>query len=62
VFTPLQEKQIFRIRIEVLSIDSTGVKVHPDTSDTRKKTGISLSESPAEAETSKFIWLPLLTE
>lgn len=30
VFTCLQEEQILAIKLEVLSLDSTSIKVHPD--------------------------------
>jgi hypothetical protein len=62
VFAKLQEKQIVRIKIEVLSMDSTSVKIHPDAAGARKKTGFSLSAFPAEAETPEFMWLPRVTE
>jgi hypothetical protein len=62
VFAKLQEKQIFRIRIEVLSMDSTGVKIHPDAVGAHKKTVLNRSVFLAEAETSKFILLPRVTE
>jgi transposase len=61
-FARLQEKQIVRIRIEVLSMDSTSVKVHPDAAGARKKTALNPSAFPVEAETPKFIWLPRVTE
>jgi hypothetical protein len=62
VFTSLQEKQIVRIRIDVLSMDSTSVKVHPDAAGARKKTDNCQSAFLMEAETPKFIWLPRVTE
>jgi transposase len=37
VFAKLQEKQTVRLRIDVLSIDSTSVKVHPYAAGARKK-------------------------
>jgi DNA-directed RNA polymerase subunit E'/Rpb7 len=61
-FARLQEKQTVRLRIEVLSMDSTSVKVHPDAAGARKKTVLNRSEFRAEAETPKFIWLPRATE
>ncbi|MEM5461846.1 IS5 family transposase [Paraburkholderia phytofirmans] len=39
VFTELQRAQIVRIRIEVVSLDSTIVKVHPDGTGALKKNG-----------------------
>jgi len=61
-FTKLQEKQIVRIKIDVLSMDSTSVKIHPDAAGARKKTAHSPSGFLAEAEIPKFIWLPRATE
>jgi hypothetical protein len=40
VFAKLQEKQTVRIKIEVLSMDSTSVKIHPDAAGARKKNEI----------------------
>ena len=60
VFTRLQEEQILSIRIEVVSLDSTSVKVHPDGTGARKKTGRSPSARAGEAGTPRFIWYPQL--
>jgi transposase len=62
VFAKLQEKQIVRINIDVISMDSTSVKIHPDATGARKKTERSPSECLAEVETAKFIWLPRVIE
>jgi len=62
VFAKLQEKQIVRIKIDVLSMDSTSIKAHPDSAGARKKTVRSPSEFPAEEEIPKFIWLPRAIE
>jgi transposase len=60
-FAKLQKKQILRINIRVISMDSTSVKVHPDAAGALKKTEFSPSECPAEDEIPKFIWLPRVT-
>jgi hypothetical protein len=39
VFAKLQEKQNIRIKIEVLSMDCSSVKIHPDAAGTHKKNG-----------------------
>ena len=39
VFAALQQRQIIRVRVEVVSLDSTVIKVHPDGTGARKKTG-----------------------
>ena len=38
VFEKLQQRQILKIKLEVLSLDSTSVKVHPDGTGALKKT------------------------
>jgi transposase len=61
IFTELQQKQILAIKIEVLSLDSTSIKVHPDGTGAEKKTDLKPSEFPAEDATPKFIRLPQVT-
>lgn len=58
VFEELQAKQIVRIKIEAVSLDSTSVKVHPDGTGAQKKMAPNPSESHGEDGTPKFIWLP----
>jgi transposase len=58
IFTALQQRQIVTIKIKVLSMDSTSVKVHPDGTGALKKTVRSPSEFHAEDAIPKFIWLP----
>ena len=60
VFTRLQEEQILSIRMEVVSLESTSIKVHPDGTGARKKTGRKPSARAAEAGTPRFIWYPRL--
>jgi transposase len=57
-FAKLQEKQIVRVNIEVISMDSTSIKLHPDAAGARKKTDLRPSAYLTEGETPKFIWLP----
>ncbi len=57
-FSKLQERQIVRIKIDVVSMDSTSVKIHPDAAGARKKTDRNASACLAEGETPKFTWLP----
>ncbi|MDR2980162.1 MAG: transposase, partial [Bacteroidales bacterium] len=54
-FSKLQEKQIVRLTIEVVSMDSTSIKIHPDAAGAHKKTDLSPSVFPVEDETPKFI-------
>ena len=60
VFTRLQEEQILSVRIEVASLDSTSIKVHPDGTGARKKTGRSPLARAGAAGTPRFIWYPRL--
>jgi transposase len=58
IFERLQHAQLLRVRIEVVSLDSTFIKVHPDGTGASKKGLRRLSENPEEAGPPKFIWLP----
>jgi transposase len=58
VFEKLQKEQILSIRIDHVSLDSTSVKVHPDGTGARKKTGRNPSGDPVEVAPPRFIWLP----
>ena len=62
MFEELQKAQVVRIRIEAVALDSTSVKVHPDGTGALKKTDPRPSESPEEAGTPRFIWLPRMLE
>ena len=58
VFEELQVLNLLRVRIEVVSLDSTSVKVHPDGTGALKKGGLKPSGAAAAGSTPKFIWLP----
>jgi hypothetical protein len=62
VFTELQRAQILRIKVDVVSLDSTHIKVHPDGTGALKKTDPRPSEDPEEGGPPKFIWLPQMLE
>jgi transposase len=62
VFEQLQREQIVRVRIEVFSLDSTSVKVHPDGTGALKKTDRKPLENPAADGIPRFIWLPRMLE
>jgi hypothetical protein len=62
VFMELQREQIFRVRIEAVSLDSTAVKVHPDGTGALKKADHSPLENPAADGPPRFIWLPRMLE
>ena len=58
VFAELQRRQIMRVKVEAVSLDSSSVKVHPDGTGALKKTARKPSESPGAAGPPSFIWLP----
>ena len=60
VFARLQQEQIVAIRIEAVGLDSTSIKVHPDGTGARKKTGRKPSADHAVGGPPKFIWSPRL--
>lgn len=61
VFARLQAEQIVAIRIEAVGLDSTSIKVHPDGTGARKKTGRKPSAAPVAGARPKFIWSPRLS-
>ena len=60
LFVRLQQEQVLAIKLEVVSLDSTSIKVHPDGTGARKKTGRNPSARAAAAGTPRFIWCPRL--
>ena len=62
VFEQLQRERVVRVKVEAFGLDSTSVKVHPDGTGARKKTGRNPSASPGEDGTPRFIWLPRMLE
>ena len=62
VFAQLQSLDLIRVRVEVMSLDSTVVKVHPDGTGAEKKTVPRPSGSRAGAGAPRFIWLPRMIE
>ena len=62
VFEQLQREQLVRVKLEVASMDSTVVRVHPDGTGALKKTASKLSASPAAVGPPRFIWLPRMLE
>jgi transposase len=61
VFEALQQEQIIRVKIEVASLDSTSVKVHPDGTGALKKTARKPLADPEEDLRPRFIWLPQMS-
>ena len=62
VFAALQTEDIIQINVEVVCLDSTSVKVHPDGTGALKKEESRRSEGHAVDSQRRFIWLPHLTE
>ena len=58
IFAELQFQEIIRVNVEVMSLDSPVVKVHPDGTGGLKKTARKPLGSPVEAGAPRFIWLP----
>lgn len=58
VFRRLQQQRLIQIKVEVLGLDSTSVKVHPDGTGARKKGVHSRSGNPEVGGPPRFIWLP----
>jgi len=62
IFAELQRAQVVRVRIEVVSLDSTIIKVHPDGTGALKKTDLKPSASAEPDGPPRFIWLPRMLE
>jgi len=62
IFEKLQREQFVRIKVEVVSMDSTIVRVHPDGTGALKKTVRRRSANPAADGPPRFIWLPRMLE
>jgi len=60
VFLQLQQKGIIQINVNVVSLDSTCIKVHPDGMGALKKEGTSLSAEPEAGGIPNFRWPPRL--
>jgi transposase len=58
IFAALQMEEIIAIKIEVLAIDSTSCKVHPDGHGALKNSVSSPSGNHAAGGTRSFMWYP----
>ena len=58
LFLALQKEQIAIINIEILALDSTCAKVHPDVCGALKKAGNKRLERREEVGTRSFMWYP----
>jgi transposase len=62
LFEALQNENIIRITMNIVCLDSTTVKVHPDGTGALKKTERKVSGDREEGSRRKFIWSPRLTD
>jgi transposase len=58
LFYALQKEQIALIKVEILALDSTCAKVHPDGTGALKKRENSLSGKREAVGTPSFMWYP----
>lgn len=62
LFIALQKEQIIAVNVEIMAIDSTSLKVHPDAHGALKKQASNPLERAAEDGTPNFMWCPLMTK
>jgi transposase len=60
LFTALQKERVLAIKVEVVAIDSTSIKVHPDAQGALKKQENKPLGKVAEDGTQNFMWQPLM--
>jgi transposase len=60
IFEALQEENIIDVRTEIVHLDSTTVKVHPDGTGALKRSGDQSIGRSKGGSQPKFIWLPRL--
>jgi transposase len=58
IFAALQAEKIIGIHVEILALDSTSCKVHPDAHGALKKEESSPSENQEAVGTPSFMWYP----
>ena len=58
VFEELQLLQLLKVRLKVVSLNSTSIKVHLDRTGAQKKGALRASAAPVAGGTPRFIWLP----
>ncbi len=59
-FMKLQQIGVIQIKVNIVSLDSTCITVHPDGTGALKKVGPSPSDEPEAGGTPNFIWSPHL--
>lgn len=58
IFTLLQEKGMIKMKLEVIYLDSTSIRVHPHGAGALKKTVLQASADHVGDGERSFIWLP----
>ena len=61
IFNALQQEKIIAIKVEVLALDSTSCKLHPDAHGALKNTDNSPLENQKADGTPSFTWYPQMT-
>ena len=61
VFNAMQQERIIAIKVEVLALDSTSCKLHPDAHGALKNAENNLSENQKVDGTLSFTWYPQMT-
>ena len=61
VFAAMQAQQLIQVKVEVCSLDSTAVRVHPDGTGALKKTALNPLDALEEDSLPRFIWLPQMS-
>ena len=62
IFEELQNKNIIEIRTEIICLDSTSIKVHPDAAGAEKSNGEQSIGRSKGGSQQRFIWLPRLPD
>ena len=61
IFNALQQEQIIAVKVEVLALDSTSCKLHPDAHGALKNEDSNPSENPKADGIQSFTWYPQMT-
>lgn len=61
IFNALQQEKIIAIKVEVLALDSTSCKLHPDAHGALKKTDNNVSGNQRADGIPSFTWYPQMT-
>ena len=61
IFNALQQEQIIAVKVEVLALDSTSCKLHPNAHGALKNEDSNPSENPKADGIPSFTWYPQMT-